>query len=82
MAHNALAGFAFFAYLAGLTSTIGVLISAVNSQARLDLQRRPRGPAARWIGRVHPVRKTPVNAIFVFVGIASAHHPGLGTAAT
>ena len=26
VAHNVLAGFAFFAYLAGLTSTVGVLI--------------------------------------------------------
>ena len=35
VAHNALAGFAFFAYMAGLTSTLGVLIAAINSQARL-----------------------------------------------
>src|ERR1700729_1896158 len=34
-AHNVLAALAFFAYLAGLTSTVGVLISAINSQARL-----------------------------------------------
>ena len=46
VAHNVLAGFAFFAYVAGLTSTIGVLISAVNSPGQADLQRRPRGPAA------------------------------------
>jgi amino acid transporter len=35
VAHSVLASFAFFAYLAGLTSTLGVLIAAVNSQARL-----------------------------------------------
>jgi amino acid transporter len=72
VAHNVLAGFAFFAYLAGLTSTIGVLISAVNSQARLIFNAGREGLLPRWIGRVHPVRKTPMNAIYAFVGIASA----------
>jgi amino acid transporter len=72
VAHNALAGFAFFAYLAGLTSTIGVLISAVNSQARLIFNAGREGLLPRWIGKVHPVRKTPMNAIYVFVAIASA----------
>ena len=33
-------------YLAGLTSTTGVLIAAVNSQCPADLQRGPGGPAA------------------------------------
>jgi amino acid transporter len=72
VAHDALAGFAFFAYVAGLTSTIGVLISAVNSQARLIFNAGREGLLPRWIGRVHPVRKTPMNAIYVFVAIASA----------
>jgi amino acid transporter len=72
VAHNVLAGFAFFAYLAGLTSTIGVLISAVNSQARLIFNAGREGLLPRWIGKVHPVRKTPMNAIYVFVAIASA----------
>ncbi len=72
VAHNALAGFAFFAYLAGLTSTIGVLISAVNSQARLIFNAGREGLLPRWIGKVHPARKTPMNAIYVFVAIASA----------
>src|SRR6202522_2270626 len=35
VAHGAVAFLAFFAYLAGMTSTLGVLISAVNSQCRL-----------------------------------------------
>src|SRR6266567_606278 len=34
VAQGVLASFAFFAYLAGLTSTLGVLIAAANSQAR------------------------------------------------
>jgi amino acid transporter len=72
VAHGALASLAFFAYLAGLTSTLGVLISAVNSQARLIFNAGREGLLPRWIGRVHPVRRTPVNAIFTFVGIAGA----------
>jgi amino acid transporter len=72
VAHNALAGFAFFAYVAGLTSTVGVLISAVNSQARLVFNAGREGLLPRWIGKVHPVRKTPMNAIYVFVAVASA----------
>jgi amino acid transporter len=72
VAHNVLAGFAFFAYLAGLTSTIGVLISAVNSQARLIFNAGREGLLPRWIGKVHPSRKTPMNAIYTFVAFASA----------
>jgi amino acid transporter len=59
-------------YLAGLTSTTGVLIAAVNSQCRLVFNAGREGLLPRWIGRVHPVRKTPVNAIFTFVVIGFA----------
>src|SRR6185437_8283272 len=72
LAQGILASFAFFAYLAGLTSTLGVLISAINSQARLIFNAGREGLLPSWIGRVHPVRKTPVNALFVFTGIAGA----------
>jgi amino acid transporter len=72
VAHSVLASFAFFAYLAGLTSTLGVLISAVNSQARLIFNAGREGLLPSWIGRVHPERRTPMNAIFVFVAIAGA----------
>jgi amino acid transporter len=65
-----LASFAFFAYLAGLTSTLGVLISAVNSQSRLIFNAGREGLLPRWLGKVHPTRRTPVNAIYTFVGIA------------
>jgi amino acid transporter len=71
VAHGALASLAFFAYLAGLTSTLGVLIAAVNSQARLIFNAGREGLLPRWIGKVEPGRQTPRNAIFTFVGIAS-----------
>jgi amino acid transporter len=70
VAHSTLAKVAVIAYLAGLTSTVGVLIAAVNSQARLVFNAGREGLLPRWIGRVHPVRRTPVNAIYTFVGLA------------
>jgi len=72
VAHGILAGGAVIGYLAGLTSTLGVLIAAVNSQARLIFNAGREGLLPRWIGKVHPVRRTPINAIYVFVGIAGA----------
>jgi amino acid transporter len=72
VAHGILAGFAVIAYLAGLTSTLGVLISAVNSQARLIFNAGREGLLPRWIGAVHSTRRTPMNAIYVFVGVAGA----------
>ncbi len=71
-AHSIGPWLAFIAYLAGLTSTLGVLISAVNSQCRLIFNAGREGLLPRWIGRVHPVRRTPVNAIFTFIAVASA----------
>jgi amino acid transporter len=72
VAHSVAAPLAFIAYLAGLTSTLGVLIAAVNSQCRLIFNAGREGLLPRWLGYVHPVRRTPVNAIIAFVGIASA----------
>ncbi len=72
VAHSVAAWLAFVAYLAGLTSTLGVLIAAVNSQCRLIFNAGREGLLPRWIGRVHPVRRTPVNAIITFVGFAGA----------
>ena len=72
VAHSIAAWLAFIAYLAGLTSTLGVLIAAVNSQCRLIFNAGREGLLPSWIGRVHPVRRTPVNAIIIFVAIASA----------
>jgi amino acid transporter len=70
VAHSVAAWLAFIAYLAGLTSTLGVLIAAVNSQCRLLFNAGREHLLPPWIGRVHPVRRTPVNAIIAFVGIA------------
>ncbi|MGD0084720.1 MAG: APC family permease [Acidimicrobiales bacterium] len=72
VAHGTIAGLAVFAYLAGLTSTLGALIAGTNSQARLVFNSGREGLLPSWVGRVHPSRRTPVNAIFLFVGIALA----------
>ena len=72
VAHSVANWLTFIAYLAGLTSTLGVLIAAVNSQCRLIFNAGREGLLPRWIGYVHPTRRTPVNAILTFVAIASA----------
>jgi amino acid transporter len=71
-AHGVVAWLALIAYCAGLTSTLGVLIAAVNSQCRLIFNAGREGLLPRFIGYVHPVRRTPVWAIIVFVAVASA----------
>jgi amino acid transporter len=72
VAHDVAGWLAFIAYLAGLTSTLGVLIAAVNSQCRLVFNAGREGLLPRWIGKVHPLRRTPINAIITFVAVASA----------
>lgn len=72
VSHSVATWLTFVAYLAGLTSTLGVLIAAVNSQCRLIFNAGREGLLPRWIGYVHPVRRTPVNAIITFVAVASA----------
>jgi amino acid transporter len=71
VAHGALFGFAFFAYLAGLTSTLGALIAGTNSQARLVFNAGREGLVPKFIGKVDPKRRTPINALLVFLGIAT-----------
>lgn len=71
VADSTLGVLAFFAYLAGLTSTLGALIAGSNSQARLVFNAGREGLLPRWIGKVHSTRRTPVNAIFLFVGIST-----------
>jgi amino acid transporter len=70
VAHDTLGVLAFFAYLAGLTSTLGALIAGTNSQARLVFNAGREGLLPGWIGRVHATRRTPMNAIFVFISIS------------
>jgi amino acid transporter len=70
VAHNILAFFALCGYFAGMTSTLGVLISAANSQSRLIFNAGREGLLPRWLGKVHPTRRTPMNAIYAFVAFA------------
>jgi amino acid transporter len=70
VAQGTLGLFAFFAYLAGLTSTLGALIAGTNSQARLVFNAGREGLLPSFMGRVHPERRTPTNAIFTFIAIA------------
>ncbi len=72
VAQGVLASFAFFAYLAGLTSTLGVLIAAANSQARFLFNAGREGLLPAWLGKVHPTRRTPMNAIYTYVALAGA----------
>ena len=59
----------FFAFLAGMTSTLGALIAGTNSQARLIFNAGREGLLPKFIGKVHDTRRTPVNALFVFLGL-------------
>lgn len=70
VAQGTLGVFAFLAYLAGLTSTIGALIAGTNSQARLLFNAGREGLLPSFIGSVHPTRRTPSKAIFTFVAIS------------
>ena len=71
VSHDVASWLAVFAWIAGLTSTLGVLIAAINSQARLIFNAGREGLLPRWLGKVHPTRRTPMNAIYAFVGIAT-----------
>ena len=71
VSHDVASWLALLAYIAGITSTLGVLISAVNSQSRLIFNAGREGLLPRWLGKVHPTRRTPVNAIYAFVAIAT-----------
>lgn len=62
----------FFAFLAGMTSTLGALIAGTNSQARLIFNAGREGLLPKVIGKVHSTRRTPVNALFVFLGLGVA----------
>jgi amino acid transporter len=70
VADTTVGALAFCAFLAGLTSTLGALIAGVNAQARLLFNSGREGLLPRWVGRVHPTRRTPVNATLVFVAIS------------
>ena len=67
VAQKELAFLAFLAYIAGVTSTVGCLIAAVNSQARLMFHSGREGLLPKWLGKVSPKRGTPVNALVTFM---------------
>ena len=71
VADSTLGVLAFFAYLSGLTSTLGALIAGSNAQARLVFNAGREGLLTSWIGRVHRTRRTPMNAILTFIGLAT-----------
>ncbi|MEU6803771.1 APC family permease [Streptomyces neyagawaensis] len=70
VAHDTLGVLAFLAYLGGLTSTLGVLIAGINSQARLVFNAGREGLLPAFFGYVHPTRRTPNNAIVTFTAVA------------
>jgi amino acid transporter len=78
VAHGALGAAAFFAYLAGMTSTLGALIAGTNSQARLVFNAGREGLLPSFIGAVHPTRRTPTRAIITFVAISTLIIGGWG----
>lgn len=59
----------FFAFLAGMTSTLGALIAGTNSQARLIFNAGREGLLPPFMGKVHEKRRTPVNSLLVFLGL-------------
>ncbi len=61
----------FFAFLAGMTSTLGALIAGTNSQARLVFNAGREGLLPSVIGRVQSTRRTPVIALFTFLGLSA-----------
>ena len=70
VAQDTLGALAFLAYLGGLTSTLGVLIAGINSQARLVFNAGREGLLPSFFGYVHPIRRTPNNAIVTFTATA------------
>ncbi|MFI7413168.1 APC family permease [Streptomyces sp. NPDC049627] len=70
VAHDTLGALAFVAYLGGLTSTLGVLIAGINSQARLVFNAGREGLLPSFFGYVHPIRRTPNKAIVTFTATA------------
>ncbi|MFE2061339.1 APC family permease [Streptomyces sp. NPDC059467] len=66
VAQHTLGVLAFLAYVGGLTSTLGVLIAGINSQARLIFNAGREGLLPSFFGYVHPTRRTPNNAIVTF----------------
>ena len=58
------------AYIAGITSILGSIISLVNSQARILFNSGREGLLPAFLGKIHPRHETPRNAMWVFLLIA------------
>ena len=69
---------AFFAYLAGMTSTLGALIAGTNSQARLVFNAGREGLLPGWIGHVNAGPAYPDERHLHVRGDLRAHHRRLG----
>ena len=67
VAKGVLGAAAFFAFLAGMTSTLGALIAGTNSQARLIFNAGREGLLPKFIGKVDTKRRTPVNSLLFFL---------------
>ncbi len=65
-AQSVLGVFAFLAYLAGVTSILGCLIGAANSQSRILFNSAREGMVPRFIGKVHPTHGTPAYSLSVY----------------
>jgi amino acid transporter len=65
-AESVLGVFAFLAYLAGVTSILGCLIGAANSQARILFNSAREGMVPRWIGTVNQNHGTPARALSAY----------------
>jgi amino acid transporter len=67
-----------FAFVAGFTSTVGALIAGTNSQARLLFNAGREGLLPAWVGKVDEKRRTPINALMMFLAIGLATIAGWG----
>jgi amino acid transporter len=70
VAQDVLLGAAFFAYLAGITSTVSCWMAAANSQTRIMFNAGREGLLPSWLGYVSPKYKTPIHATMSFLGVA------------
>jgi amino acid transporter len=70
VAQDVLVGAAFFAYLAGITSTVSCWMAAANSQTRILFNAGREGLLPKWFGHVSPKHKTPAHATMGFLALA------------
>ncbi len=70
VAESVLFGAAFFAFLAGITSTISCWMAAANSQTRIMFSAGREGLLPSWLGYVSPKHRTPVHATLGFLCVA------------